>query len=72
MSRFNKIIRNSAMCDVCHEEIESKDRHDFKWCSCRNLAVDGGKDYCKRSFGNGPWHDTSITEEIIPLDRKDG
>ena len=64
MSTRYKIIRNSAQCDVCNEEIESTHRHDFKWCSCGNIAVDGGKDYCKRSYGKGPWHDTGIYEEI--------
>jgi hypothetical protein len=57
-----KIIRNSVRCLKCNEEIESTHRHDFKWCSCGNIAVDGGKDYCKRSGGIGKYEDTSIYE----------
>jgi len=59
-----KIIRNSVMCLSCNEEIESRHRHDFKFCSCGNIAVDGGKDYCKRSGGAKAWKDTSIYEEV--------
>ena len=62
MPKDYKIIRNSAHCDVCDEEIESTHRHDFVMCTCRNIAVDGGKDYFKRSWDKGPWHDTSITD----------
>jgi DNA polymerase elongation subunit (family B) len=43
-----KIIRNSAKCRKCEDEIESKYRWDFKWCKCGAIAVDGGKDYLKR------------------------
>jgi len=58
------IIRNSAKCLVCGDEIESKHRHDFVWCSCQNLAVDGGKDYLKRSGGHkGGILETSIFKE---------
>lgn len=42
------IIKNAAKCLLCGDVIESTHRHDFKWCCCRNLAVDGGLDYCKR------------------------
>lgn len=60
-----RIIRNSAKCLNCNEEIESKHRHDFCWCKCGNLAVDGGKDYLKRSGGHmGGIEDTSICEEV--------
>lgn len=35
--------------------IESMYRHDFKWCSCGQCAVDGGHDYLKRSYaGKSP------------------
>lgn len=55
------IERNSAKCLDCGDEIESVHRHDFKWCSCGNLAVDGGKDYRRRlSRGGFNFEDTSI------------
>lgn len=58
-----KIVRNSAKCLRCGDEIESKHRHDFKRCSCGNISVDGGKDYLKRSImRDKDWKDTSIWE----------
>lgn len=61
-----KIIKNSARCLKCNEEIESTHRHDFAVCSCwiasqgmEGIAVDGGKDYLRRI---GTSEDTSIIE----------
>jgi len=44
----NKIIRNRGRCLICNTIIESKHRHDFVWCKCGAVAVDGGNDYLKR------------------------
>jgi len=58
------IVRNSAKCLDCNEEIESRHRHDFVRCSCGNIAVDGGKDYLKRSYmDKARVQDTSIVRE---------
>ena len=43
-----KIISNKVQCILCKDIIESTHRHDFKWCSCGKVAVDGGKEYLKR------------------------
>lgn len=43
------IIRNSAKCLRCGDEVESKHRHDFVTCKCGAISVDGGKEYLKRS-----------------------
>lgn len=45
---MKKILINKARCPNCLDEIESTHRHDFVWCRCGSLAVDGGKDYLKR------------------------
>lgn len=52
------ILRNSARCLQCGDEVESTHRHDFRTCRCGTLGVDGGHDYIRRvgSFGQ----DTSI------------
>lgn len=42
------ITRNAIRCRKCEAVIESKHRHDFKWCDCGSVAVDGGHDYLKR------------------------
>lgn len=44
------IVSNKIKCKSCGNIIESNNRHDFKFCSCGQCAVDGGHDYLKRSF----------------------
>lgn len=53
-----KILLNKIQCKKCKDIIESKYVHDFKWCVCRNIAVDGGLEYLRR-IGN--------LEDIIEL-----
>ena len=47
---MKKIIKNAVQCNRCGEIIESTHRHDFKWCGCGNVAVDGGLSYLRRAF----------------------
>lgn len=61
---MKRIIENSAKCLKCGDKIVSKHRHDYVTCSCGNVSVDGGLDYCRRSFKEmDTWIDTSIWEE---------
>lgn len=55
-----KILVNKIQCKKCKDIIESKYVHDFKWCVCRNIAVDGGLEYLRR-VGN--------LEDIIELSK---
>ena len=49
MQRKLKIIRcNKIKCKKCNDIIESTYVHDFKWCSCGAVAVDGGHEYLRR------------------------
>lgn len=58
------IIRNSARCLRCGDEIVSEHRHDFRRCSCGGISVDGGTSYIRRLFTrDARWVDTSITIE---------
>ena len=57
------IVRNSAKCLRCGDEIESKHRHDWQTCSCDNIFVDGGHDYIRFGFVTDEWVDTSIYSE---------
>ena len=61
------IISNKIKCKFCGDIIESKNRHDFKFCSCGKCAVDGGHDYLKRSYsGDNPeecFEDLSVVIE---------
>lgn len=52
------ILVNKIQCKKCNDIIESKDVHDFKWCTCKSIAVDGGLEYLRR-VGN--------LEDIIEL-----
>lgn len=45
---MDKIISNKIKCMKCGDIIESEHQHDFKWCSCKSVAVDGGKEYLRR------------------------
>ena len=54
----NKILVNKIQCNKCKDIIESKYVHDFKWCSCKSIAVDGCLEYLRR-VGN--------LEDIIEL-----
>lgn len=45
---YKRIKRNAVRCATCKQEIESKHRHDFKFCKCGAVGVDGGKDYLRR------------------------
>ena len=55
--------RNAIQCIICDDVIESKHRHDFKWCSCGSCAVDGGKDYMRRLGDPSNWIELSVPEE---------
>lgn len=43
-----KIVENKIKCNLCGDEIVSTTGHDFKWCTCKSVAVDGGKNYLRR------------------------
>ena len=55
--------RNAIQCTVCDDVIESKHRHDFKWCGCGSCAVDGGNDYLRRLGDPSDWIELSISKE---------
>ena len=44
-TEMKKIIRNAIRCKFCGDVIESELVHDFKFCSCKTVAVDGGHEY---------------------------
>ena len=59
-----KIIVNKIRCKKCNDVIESTHGHDFKVCKCGSVAVDGGKDYLKRSGNREDWEELSEYEDI--------
>ena len=42
------LIQNELECKKCGDIIYSAYRHDFKYCKCGSVAVDGGMDYARR------------------------
>ena len=61
-----KIKENKIECKNCGDIIESKNVHNFVQCTCENVAVDGGKEYLKRTFPNGKpedWYEELSTFE---------
>ena len=44
--------RHAIQCRKCLETIESKHRHDFKYCSCGAVGIDGGISAGNRILGN--------------------
>ena len=44
------IKQNKIQCTHCNDIIESTHVHDFKYCSCKKVAVDGGKEYLRRLY----------------------
>ena len=45
---MRKILCNRIKCKKCGEVIESVSVHDFKYCRCQTVAVDGGREYLRR------------------------
>jgi Zn-finger nucleic acid-binding protein len=39
-------------CPTCGDTIFSRARHDFRYCSCKEVAIDGGADYTKIVFNS--------------------
>ena len=44
------IFVSSITCPKCKSTIFSRARHDFRYCVCGDIAIDGGFDYVKISF----------------------
>jgi hypothetical protein len=49
--RYNQ-IRHAIYCKNCKDVIESRTVHDFKYCSCGSVAIDGGILAGNRILGN--------------------
>ena len=44
--------RHALYCKKCQDTIESKSVHDFKYCSCGAIGIDGGISDGNRILGN--------------------
>lgn len=64
MGMKTRIIKNAAECLKCGDVVESKHVHDFRFCKCGAIAVDGGHEYLKRCGELAWYRDVSITEKV--------
>ena len=58
MSEYNPTQEEAPMkirCLICKDIIESKHRHDFVWCRCSSVAIDGGREYTKITGSHTDW-----------------
>ena len=60
---MEKIVINKVRCKKCGDVIESTYCHDFKFCKCGAVAVDGGKDYLRRCGKREDWEELSECSE---------
>jgi len=44
---------NAVRCLACGEVVRSRNMHDFRWCGCGLVAVDGGAHYARRAVNPG-------------------
>lgn len=59
----NPIVRNAVRCKLCNDVIESTHRHDFKYCKCGAVFVDGGPHYKRRGWHPG-YDPDDVYEEL--------
>jgi len=62
------VFINALVCKKCGDYIRSMNRHDFKWCKCKSVAVDGGSCY-QRALGNEEDY-ISILENFWDVDNE--
>lgn len=62
--KLDKVIVNKIRCKKCGDIIESTYRHDFKFCKCGAVVVDGGHGYLRRCGDLDSYEDLSVTKEI--------
>lgn len=64
--QMSVIIQNQVLCLKCGDTPYSSHTHDFKYCKCGSVAVDGGLSYLRRVFDE----DSSYKELSISLPEK--
>jgi hypothetical protein len=66
------IIVNQVRCKKCGDEPYSAHRHDFKYCTCGSIAVDGGQEYLRRVGDPHNYEDMSyeLPNEVVEACKK--
>ena len=50
-------------CRLCKDIIQSMYRHDFKWCACKSIYIDGGTAYTR--IGGDPQNIESNESKFV-------
>lgn len=66
---MSKYLCNKIRCPVCEEVIQSYHIHDFKFCKCGSVAIDGGNDYLRR-ISEIVWEELSVLDDGIHETRR--
>jgi hypothetical protein len=45
---------SAITCKKCGDTLFSRTRHDMRWCTCGDVAIDGGFDYVRLAFNGAP------------------
>ena len=65
------ITVTALKCPKCGDVIYSRVRHDMRYCTCRAVFIDGGRDYTR--IGSGPENSIEgIMIHQIQVDATDG
>ena len=59
---------NALECGLCHCTIYSRARHDYRFCHCGEIGIDGGFDYLKGSYKTTPGTSLTLT---VPASRRE-
>lgn len=54
MANSKKSVHNSVRCLKCNDVIVSTHQHDFRYCKCKHVFVDGGPAYKRRGWTGEP------------------
>lgn len=54
-------------CKKCNDIIESTHVHDFRYCKCNSVFIDGGNDYLRFGYPGG---DAEEWVEILEAPRR--
>lgn len=59
------IVATGLMCPKCDDIIFSRANHDYHYCTCGSISIDGGFEYLRFGWANDINLDDIIRVEII-------
>lgn len=59
----------TATCPKCNETLYSRAPHDFRYCSCRSIWVDGGLSHPRVGWNN--YDKPRLKEVVLPYTKEE-